>query len=349
MCPPFSAASRAWFAILLVTLLASTTRSQDAPAGSTSTPTDPAALMLVAAKLNTLTAGDLKPWHLKATYQTFDEKGNVADEGTLEESWVAPDKFKRTYSGKVYTQTDFGTGSGVLRSGQRDDVSHLLLDLRRDLVDPLPDAQALGIGPFTEKQVDSGGSSLRCLTLAKPAGTPTYCLAADQPMLRNMLRITSWPGDGTHVLRNRMVSFHDHYLASDLSVVRAGKTILSAHLASIETLDPVNDADLSPTSDAIALPRRIHISAGVAQGLLERKVAPEYPSDARAQRAQGTIVLQALIGTDGRVKDLRAISGPPVLQKSAIDAVSRWRYRPYLLSGSPVEVMTTINVIISVG
>ena len=144
-------------------------------------------------------------------------------------------------------------------------------------------------------------------------------------------------------------AFIDHYVAGDLTVVRAGKTILSAHLASIETLDPVNDADFSPTSDAVALPRRIHISAGVAQGLLERKVAPEYPSQARAQRAQGTIVLQALIGTDGRVKDLRAISGPPVLQKSAIDAVRRWRYRPYLLNGSPVEVMTTINVIFSVG
>jgi hypothetical protein len=83
--------------------------------------------MLQAAKLNTLIAGDLKPWHLKETYQSFDEKGNVADEGTLDESWAAPDKFKRTYSGRLYTQTDFGTDGGELRSGQRDDGMNLVM------------------------------------------------------------------------------------------------------------------------------------------------------------------------------------------------------------------------------
>lgn len=308
-------------------------------------PSDPRDLILLAAQSNNLTDDDLKPWNAKATFKIFDEKGNALDEGTYEESWAGPNKFKRLFAGKGYTQTDFGTASGVLRSGQRDDVSRLLFNMRRDLVDALPNAQTLGNAPLTEKHVDSGGTNLRCVTLTIPAGTPVYCIAADQPMLR----ITSWPVDGIQILHNRILHFQGHYIAGDLTIVRAGKTVLSAHLESIENLAPVNDTEFSPSPDAVLLPRRVNISAGVAQGLLERKVAPEYPSEAMGRGIQGVVVLQALSGTDGKINDLRVISGPPVLQKAALDAVRKWRYRPYLLNGFPVEVMTTINVIFALG
>jgi protein TonB len=43
------------------------------------------------------------------------------------------------------------------------------------------------------------------------------------------------------------------------------------------------------------------------------------------------------------------MSGPPMLQQAALDAVSNWRYRPYLLNGQPVEVETTVNVIFTLG
>ena len=162
-----------------------------------------------------------------------------------------------------------------------------------------------------------------------------------------MLRVSFWPVDGTEFLHNRILHFGDHYVPGDLSQVHTGKIVLSAHLENIEALDPVSDAEFTPSADAVLLPRRVAISAGVAVGMLEHKVAPEYPFEARAQRITGTVVLQAVIGADGRVKELSVVSGPSVLQKSAWDAVHTWRYRPYLLNGSPVEVMTTINVIFS--
>jgi periplasmic protein TonB len=55
-------------------------------------------------------------------------------------------------------------------------------------------------------------------------------------------------------------------------------------------------------------------------------------------------VLEAVIGRDGQIDNLKLISGHPLLVRSAIDAVRQWRYRPYLLNGSPVEVQTTITV-----
>ena len=61
-------------------------------------------------------------------------------------------------------------------------------------------------------------------------------------------------------------------------------------------------------------------------------------------RAEGTVQLQAIIGLDGRIRDLRVTSGHPTLIQAAVDAVRQWVYQPTTLNGSPVEVLTTIDV-----
>jgi len=102
-------------------------------------------------------------------------------------------------------------------------------------------------------------------------------------------------------------------------------------------------------STPVAVPtvqvNKVRVSSGVAQGLLIRQVKPEYPSLARQARIQGTVVLQAAIGKDGTVQNLRVVSGHPMLTAAAIAAVKQWRYKPYYLNGEPVEVDTQINVI----
>ena len=103
-----------------------------------------------------------------------------------------------------------------------------------------------------------------------------------------------------------------------------------------------------PTVKA-APPQKVAISAGVAVGMLIQKTQPVYPPIAKAARVQGTVVLQAEISKAGTIQNLRVISGPAMLQESALDAVRTWRYRPYLLNGEPVEVETTINVIYTLG
>jgi len=88
----------------------------------------------------------------------------------------------------------------------------------------------------------------------------------------------------------------------------------------------------------------VTVSAGVAGGLLIRKVAPTYPSIAKTARVSGTVVLAATISKSGFVVNLQVVSGPPMLRQAAIDAVRNWQYRPYLLNNQPMEVQTTINV-----
>jgi periplasmic protein TonB len=94
----------------------------------------------------------------------------------------------------------------------------------------------------------------------------------------------------------------------------------------------------------VATPQRVRVSAGVSQGLLIHKVQPSYPPLARQARIQGGVVLQAVIGKDGSIQNLRAVSGHPMLTPAAIDAVKQWRYKPYYLNGEPVEVDTQITV-----
>src|SRR4029079_16482809 len=94
----------------------------------------------------------------------------------------------------------------------------------------------------------------------------------------------------------------------------------------------------------VATPQRVRVSQGVTEGLLMKKVQPTYPPLARSARIQGQVVLQAVIGKDGTIQNLRAISGHPMLTPAAIDAVRQWRYKPYFLNGEPVEVDTQITV-----
>lgn len=106
--------------------------------------------------------------------------------------------------------------------------------------------------------------------------------------------------------------------------------------------DRVHDNPMA-TGDT-ALTSALPISSGELQKYLLHQIAPVYPDIARQRMIQGTVVLKAVIGKDGNIKDLTAVSGPKELYESAIGAVQQWRYKPVTLDGKPVEVESTINV-----
>lgn len=93
------------------------------------------------------------------------------------------------------------------------------------------------------------------------------------------------------------------------------------------------------------LPRAVRLPSSMVEGMLIHKTMPVYPQIAVASRTQGTVVLEAAISRNGNIVNLRVISGSPMLQQAALDAVSTWRYRPYMLNGQPIEVETTVNVV----
>jgi TonB family protein len=87
-----------------------------------------------------------------------------------------------------------------------------------------------------------------------------------------------------------------------------------------------------------------YVPAEVMQGLLTHKIDPIYPEAARQAKLQGVVVLDAVIGEDGTVVDLRAVSGPDELASAALEAVKWWRFQPYLINGQAVQVKTRLAV-----
>lgn len=96
-------------------------------------------------------------------------------------------------------------------------------------------------------------------------------------------------------------------------------------------------------------PKRITLGGQVEAAKLINKVPPQYPEVAQSAHVTGTVVLHAVISKGGDIEQLELVSGPPLLAKAAMDAVTQWRYRPTVLNGQPVEVDTTINVVFSLG
>jgi len=90
--------------------------------------------------------------------------------------------------------------------------------------------------------------------------------------------------------------------------------------------------------------RPVTVSGGVTAGMLLAPIQPVYPHIAVIAGIQGTVVMEAVISKAGRIESLHVVSGPPMLQGAALEAVRTARYRPYLLNGDPTEVQTTISV-----
>jgi TonB family protein len=97
----------------------------------------------------------------------------------------------------------------------------------------------------------------------------------------------------------------------------------------------------APSSSGV---QRIRVGGNVQKCNLITKVEPVYPALAKQARIQGTVRFQMIIGADGRVQNLQLVSGHPLLVQAAQDAVQQWVYRPTLLDGQRVEVVTTVDV-----
>ncbi|HEV2223670.1 MAG TPA: TonB family protein [Candidatus Acidoferrales bacterium] len=104
-----------------------------------------------------------------------------------------------------------------------------------------------------------------------------------------------------------------------------------------------NDSSLIPPPRPSGS-RIIQQSEGVQSGLLVYRVDPRYPQIAVSAGISGTVELRAIIGRDGRVRSVEALSGSVLLAPAAVAAVRQWRYRPTLLNGKAVEVETHVTV-----
>jgi len=107
---------------------------------------------------------------------------------------------------------------------------------------------------------------------------------------------------------------------------------------------PGNLFPTGPTTNANVRLGPKRVVSQLTEAQLLNKVEPVYPRIAVLSGVQGQVLLHAIIARNGTIQSLNVISGPPLLIRAATDAVSQWRYRPYVLNGEAVEVETFITV-----
>jgi TonB family protein len=215
-------------------------------------------------------------------------------------------------------------------------------------LDPLPQAERPSQPSAPVSSSDRGrrsepGPSAGFAVVGGPAGGPAGGSDERRANSRNGSRSASAPGPST---------------PSQSSPPRAGGAPAASSQSSMQSSAPpsalsgLNQADQSLANAAsAAFPAGIGPSSslreehwkGAGLQLLER-IVPRYPTLAASERVQGQVVLVATIAKDGRVADVRPVSGPAVLASSAVDAVRQWRFRPYQVDGKPVQVQTNIRV-----
>lgn len=320
---------------------------------------DPNALLPLAIAANSLDRPGVPPYYLKATYETFDEQGKQQDSGTFEEWRLAPETWKRTYTGAHFSQTEYKNSAGVYYETDAGPAPWPISLVAKELVHPAPEEWETKDAKPDLQQINVKPAKLSCLMLA-PFGKkmqltlgllPTYCFNVDSVMLRIEIF------NGTmQALRNEIVAFHGVYLAKEISVSDGIKPLLHIHLSSVVSLSAAEIAATSAqpgfakasSSDTAA--KLVSIDAGVMAGQKIGGPNPTYPPQARLSRVQGTVMLSVVIGTDGHIHDLKVVSSPDnLLTMSAVAAVGGWVYKPYTLGGRPVSVQTTVHIVYRLG
>jgi TonB family protein len=212
--------------------------------------------------------------------------------------------------------------------------------------------QAMTLPTTTQVTMDFKPPQERASTATAPGSLPTLppftlksieiedlsTSARDELLQRLPIHVgDTVDGDIMQSVAGTVRAFDEHLRAwarADTGVVRI---VLMPQVTGLAQSDL---ASIVPDTDAA----RIRIGANVQQAKLLVKVQPVYPTEAKAQRIQGIVRLQATLDKSGKVEDLKVLDGDPLLAAAALAAVRQWQYQTTLLNGDPVGVVTEIDV-----
>lgn len=320
-------------------------------------PKDPRALLAAAKPMYGYNDSALKAWHLIGTYQIFDDVGNPAQQGRYEFWWKEPGVYGSTWSRAGGTRSEWHTGDGnALQQSEGDRLFYFEHAIEKLVISPVPDLSSLDQGGFEIKrdEMSIGKLKLPCVEIraharsdgklpflpgVQPGG---YCFDPHIPVVR-----IEHLFDSVHVGFNQLTKRQNHVIPREISVTDGRRKLLTF---SVETIGDLAGAEtMKQSSDGVPF-LSSERSLPNDEGKLAKKIPPVYPQAAKAERISGTVILDAMIGTDGRVTDVRVLSSPsPLLTSASKDAVAQWQYSPCFLNGKPQEVNSIINVVFSLG
>jgi TonB family protein len=351
--------------ILVLLLVTSAQAFCQKPAADPSLPKDPRAILDSATPHYDFSDPALKPWHLKARYQLYDLAGKPTEQGTWEYWWASSKVHRSSWTRSGTMCTDWTTNEGTI---YRQDTGLALKYFERNLesilLHPLPLNGLVDSGrtKLDVKTVGSGQDSVVCVTASlqwekdgklippPPSARPQY-FCFDTPTMALLMSYSN----SLITEYSQIAKIGNQYFARHVEVQIGKQKAFSVSvetLGSIEATDPALSRAVNAVvaHEPVSQPAIGQSGANAKTGSLVKKTQPVYPAMAKAAHEQGVVVLAATIGIDGKIHDLEVLSTPsPLLADSAVNAVKKWEYQPYLLNGQAVEVESIVNVTYSLG
>jgi hypothetical protein len=307
------------------------------------------ALLDRAIRVNGLTVEGSKPWHVKADFQ-WQGHNEPIETGTIEEWWKGPDQWRRSYTMKKVTWTEWSVDRVHQFESPAQPLSKNFANLRiaAPLITPLFQAKNFLLEYPMEVAPMEAGVHVNCISIVDPARYidktdpdflfPKYCL------------------DGHGVLRgvvtsNTLVTFDDFTIFDNRAVAKTVDVYVDQQKMSeskvmlLTSLTSEDEGLLQPDKDAISQP--FAPMASDPRPVLIHSEKPIVPANMVIAGGGGPVRVHVIIEKDGKVRP----SGPIFvssdarggLVRAAIEAASSFRYQPYLIDSQPVEVSWNIS------
>jgi hypothetical protein len=312
--------------------------------------------LAAALKVNSLAGSELKPWHLKVDYQARQFNSPKPVNGSFEEWHQSQYQWRRTFAGSDPSMD--GTNWSVSRfehyktKARGDGMPYDMLNMRvaGPVVEPL--YLAANIKPDYQmeiKRVSTAGIALNCVSVVNPFQyaqftspdtiSSTLCFDAD-------LHLRLITAGNTQVMFDDIQLFQGRAVPHDVKVIVDGKLDAEMKIVVLEALPTIDAEVLKPAKSAISSPYTVE--PGLAQPESIFETAAKVPLQPDGFPFRGYFPMPILIHRDGTVKARpeEAMIWNQSLKDALADAINKWKYKPYLVDGLPVEVEITVPYVL---
>lgn len=315
-------------------------------------------------------------WHIRAIFDVLTSKvGTQYATGTYEETWYAPQNYRRTYTYKGVTHTDYGTPDGVFRQGDQAWPTPEEMHVRTLLVTPIPSDPLPATTTLRLQHIHFGNPNEPCTSDTRLPGAcvikkepdlwpclfelqsmpPGLDKKAEQSFIDHsgrmcfdprapILRFLAHVGLPDAVVFSKITNLHGHLIAQEIIEGQFGQSLLKIHVQEVSTLPPP-DAPFQPPADAVRLTSPVTVAWDtMTENRLPDPAEPQYPAGALQEHTEGDVDIALIIAPDGSVTSAKVVDGIPLLRDAALDFVRASKFKSFLLSGTPVEVHTTARI-----
>jgi hypothetical protein len=339
-------------ALFLISALPS--MGQSADDSKPALPKDPRAVFGAAAPFYDFSDPTLKPWHLKASYQLYDDKGKPSEQGTYEYWWASPKVYRSSWTRAGASRTDWHTADGKhTYTATGDDLTYFEYQLQKMLLSPLPAANWLDPTKhdLLDESLTSNGSRIPCYEIV-PAGTKRgseesllglshlkYCFGPRMPIVIGIYSHKSSFTKQTLLAKlGDFVQMQGRVLPRDVVFKYGNLNRMTARLGTVEL------AEAQGTSDAVFVPpalARLVTAETISDNpaVIVGKMTKRAEMGGWGISGNYEVQLQVVIGTDGLVRAVYTITATTSAFAAHVkERISHTVYQPSTLNGEPVQI-----------